>query len=411
MRTQSKSIKDLINGLRNTHDRVVVFTQSQELIWDYLLSSTGRYNVSYNPKYWDVKIDKKIISGRLVPGFKIGLNTGAGGDVGLDCPGTDLVFTCNPFYPLLPTDGVFKDPFSFTTITPALGFKPLDIINREKSLAIKLSSFNDLIRLHDYMVVNSIEHSVETEDEGNTHLIRSASRVNPSKMVFIDGPFLVEELLSFARNKEILFNHEIEFHYPDFTIVRELLRVFDEFPESGLTAEFLSFRLSVSPITIAKILEFLLLAGCLKKAYQNNDHITIHKGYVDNPDKLFKLIPEGTYSIKALLKQLKLPRISLLKALKHYEGKGINFAYVPKLTEDIYIYMKPLKNEEYNKACAAIHLQLSFMSDWVSRGDRFLNEWLERKIEKHCLETNSKAVLFAVGQATHLNFNPSVPME
>lgn len=406
MRTPSKT--DKLNELRNQHDRVIVFTQNEEFVWDYLLNCTGRFTISYNSLLWDKKEHKKITLGRLTSGYKLGLVTGASGDVGLDCPGTDLVFTCNPFYPISKTDGVFKDSFAFPPLLSKIGTKPIDVL-KHSPCAIRFSSANDLIKLHDFTTIHQIQHSIEAQSEEAIHFIKNSAKVNADKTVLIDGPYKPEELIIYQNCKEIWLNYEMEYRYPEFNVVREILRIFDEFPESGLSKDFIAFRMSVHPITLNKALEFLVLAGCLKKAYQNNDHITIHKTYIPNPDKLFQKIPEGTYPIKTLLKHFNIKRENLIPFLKHYEGKGLNFSYVPKVDEDLYVYVKPMKNEEYNNAYQAITFHLSFMNDWITNGDKFINRWLEQKIEKHCLETNSRAVLFAVGQATSLNFTSDQP--
>lgn len=398
MPTPSKT--ELIDALREENSRVIVFTQNEEFVWDYLLNAKGRFNIGYNPLYWNRKENKKITLGSLSPGYKIGLRTGCSGNVGLDCSATDLIFTRNPFFPISKQDAVFKEDFHF----PPIHFRavrPIDFINQE--CAIKFNSLNSLIRFHDFLTLNSIEHSLESQDEKSIHLTKSSTKINPQKSILLDGPYCPEDLVSFQNCKEIIVNHEMAFHYPAFKIVKEILQIFDEIPESGLSESFLSFRMSVSPITIRKALEFLVLAGCLKRAYQNNDHITIHKGYYAAPDDVWKKIPEGTHAIKHLIRYLNVPRETIIPLLTHYEGKGINFSYVPKVDEDLYAYVKPLGQEEYGKAYQALAMQMTFMSGWIQGGDTFLNSYLNQKIEKHCQETSSQAVLFAVGQATRLN--------
>jgi len=401
-------VRNKIIELRNEHDRVVVFTQDENLVLDYLINAPGRFNVSYNEMYWQKPEHKKICEGQLMPSFKVAVTPlEKPCDVGLDRHASQVVFTANPFFKLLSNDAVVKTKFKFPEVRVTKYYKKMDAVELLKPVAILFDSNKKIIRTHDWMVLSEIKHSVNTEEESDVHLCLSGDKVNENKNVYFDFNPNAEMLFPYYKNKAIYLS-DMEYKAASYPVMRDIISVFSELPDSGVSKDFLIFRLGTHPTTISNSIDFLIMAGCVKRAYTDSESITIHKQYAASKDDIFRLIPDGTWKIKQIIKQMKIKRESLFQILKHYEGKGLNFSYVPNNDNEIFVCVKELTHDLYVKTNEYMNLNSIFLNNLISTPtgvSKQLNTWLDSKIEKHCLATGTKAVLFADGQATSLNFN------
>lgn len=405
MRTNPKgNIPKKITQLRDEYERVVVFTQDENLVLDFLVNQPGRFLVGCNETYWDKPRHNKICDGALMPSFKVGVTQfNKPCDVGLDRDGRDVVFTANPFFNLRRTDAIVKTKFRFPKVKHTPEFKLMDAYELLKPVGILFESKQKLIKVHDWMIINDAKHSLTSEEEATVTLALHNERVSADKHIYFTFNPNVEMLFPHFKNKEIYLS-DISFKHISYPVIKNIFQIFNEFQDCGITKEFISFRLSAHPSTITNTLEFLILSGCVKRAMSDKEVVTIHKKYIESPDDMLRMIPEGSWQVKQLMKHLKLQRESVFQVLKKYEGKGLNFSYVPKNDDEIFVAVKDLDNDAYSKTNEYLKLNSFFMNDLIESGENHINKWLESKIEKHCLATGTKAVLFADGQETTLNF-------
>lgn len=394
---QKTTLSQLVSETLNVNDRVIVFTQDMTVVEDFLLNYPGRWNVAINEELWPSIQSDKICKGVLKKGFKAALVDGRArnAEIGLDHGASRVIFTKNPWFPTKHGDAVLKDWFRFPTIKIVDNKSYLHFIDFHPSCFIKTESVHEYNRLHDLLSFQNIEHSTGFEDFKSIHVAHSPRYTAKHTALLYVGAELPQRMMGFHNCEEIYLVEDINMYRMEYRELKEIEKIFIENPMMGIHPDFVAFRIGLHPASIKRMLNFLCLCGVLKKAHSDSQTITLFK-MAKKEDEFYDRIPQGTFTISTLAKHLRIDRQEVIPILKKYE---VHITYVPASEKQLYIHVNGLNDTQYRKALDATTEMHRIYGELANNAERYINRYIETKIEKHCKESSSKAVLFAEGQA------------
>jgi hypothetical protein len=387
-----------------TNDRVVVYTNNDTHVQDFLTQCSGRWQVAVNPYFWSRGkfVNDKFTNGPVKDGFKIGFVSKderfPGETIGLDTEhGCRLVFTKNPFFAPNHKSYIIKTELSFppTSIEPHL--PPLLAIqkNTDSGIVFINRSKHDYNGLHDQLIMQDIEHSLGSSGERKgIHLVWPPKFLEGDNIILYDMKHC-QELFAYHGFKAVTVVRNIDQNVNlKFDDLHRILSVFTEVPHSAINVDFIAVKVWLHPKTILKCMAFLVEAGCLAPVRTDDGRIQVYKkGPGPKNDALFHRIPEGEMSAYSLANHLQINRTELFSLLKGYEGSGIIFSYVIQKNQKLWKYIQELTREKYAETIERIRDTNVFLESLMSQGEKFLNSYLEEKIQRLCLERAFEAEL------------------
>jgi len=409
----SQNLPQEITTILSTNDRVIVFTQDTSLIKRFLLEEPGRWNVKLNPQFWSEEkfSDKRIFRGHVKQGYKVGISTGddlqfQGSEIGLDVKGSRITFTKNPFFPI-ETENVFilKDHFSFPVLRRIDHLPPVLAAQKEGTPLIICpdGSYNYYL-LHDQLTMQEISHTLETSgDKGRLHLMRVPSYVEGYEKAVVYGSVPLDYLMCYHNLDLIVLVRNESIATVKLELIGALMDCFSEIPDSALSVEYLSIKTSAHPRSVLRALMFMEYSGCAKKVRADNRVVSIHKKGSIPDDLEFHSIPEGEHRVSALIRNLRIPREDLFTLLKKYEKKGLIFSYVPGPSLNLWGLKDEMTEEIYAQTVDTIMREEEFITNVENMGEFFLNNFLEERIQNHCLGNNVNAKIYSEDNSISLS--------
>lgn len=395
-------IETLSEALK-THDDILVFTQNDDLIRKFFLDGPGRWNILINEKWHKKEAfqHEKIYQGKTKEGYKIGAQWTADkrnpGIIAKSNSSTGRILFCkNAFWDVQSFSFIVKDRFSFPKIKTTAHLPPIMAIQKEKPpIAIVCESAQQYHNLHDQLVMQEIDHSLDTSGEFKPiHLMLYPRYIEGYDKAIIYGFKPVSAILPFHNFEQLIWVRQDDVRITvNWEKLQMLLRCFAEAPDSALSTDYFAMKTLLHPSTIDRNLLFLLRCGVVSRVLHNDAHVILHKNRAIPNDLDFAMIPEGEYSVQKLLTHMKIPREDLFPLLKRYEGQGLIFSYSPKRIASLWKFERELSREKFHESLEALQGEDLFLSDLIQIGEIELDRYLERTIQRHCLANNKTAVI------------------
>jgi len=363
----------------------------------FILDEPGRWKVAINPMYWSSINSDKVCRDTLKKGYKAALIDARrhDADIGMDCPAARVIFTKNPWFKITNEDAVIGDRFRYPTIKIVNHNSYLHFIDFHPSCFIKTESVHEQNRLHDLLSFQNVDHSTGFEDFKTIHVGSTPRFSDKHQSLLYVGADMPQMMMGMHMFKEIFLVEDLNMYRMEYRDLKEIEKIFIENPMMGLHPEFVSFRIGMHPNNVKRLMNFLCLCGVLKKAHSDSQTITIHK-LAKNQDEFYDRIPQGTFTIGTLAKHLRIDRKDVIPILKKYD---VHISFIPTNEKQMYIYANGLTDVNYKKAIDANSNMYRIYGEMAHDAEKFINRFIETKIEKHCKESNSKAVLLTEGQA------------
>lgn len=386
------SISKQITDDLNVSEHVIVYTQSADTMRDFLVNEPGRWSVQVNPMFWQSPEHKKIGHG---PGYKVSVSDSLAA-VGLDCDAKRIVFTKRP---LIPKKGstIVKEYFSYPKFKIVDSYASLVAVKNYPQLFIRAEDNVNYNFLHDQLSMAGVHHSVDTEEPKDV-MVSLSGRPKPGMVALLYGFHSIMELMRFHECSEIILVNPINNITPPLRSLQYIMAVFNENPASVLSTEYIAFRTMANPETVKKHLRFLMMSGCVKRARADNQQITINKKTSVKAIE-YQMIPEGTHTISKLISHLRIQRHELFPLLKKYEGDLI-FSYLPAVTTSFWVAIRDMTEATYFSSKERFQVEQQDLINLQLLGSQFINEKLDRMIERYCVSSKARATLWRAGVCT-----------
>lgn len=405
------SLAKLILEAADRFEHVTVFTQDLLGIQTFLFKETGKWNISINEKWWPSFEHEKMRIGKTLDGYKIGLVNPESAEIGLNArvANEKIYFTKNPFDSIPEKTFIIKDHFSFPKLSKVSHFPPIIALQKEgRNLLLCPDGVHDYISLHDQFSMQGIEHSIETSGEIKApHIVKSLSFMKDFSGAVVYGYRPFEELFKLNNLEKIVLVRPLDFfHVIRFEKVQKVMRCFTEMAEFGISPEYIGFKTFLHPDTVTKILQFMNYGGFVQRLRTDGEMISIYKKGTA-PDSIeFHSIPEGTFKIHALIKHLQIAREDLFPLLKKYEKNGLIFSYLPTNNLKLWKMSREMMQSDFQTLIQQMSQEQSMIEDFIGNEEEKTNAFLEDRIQKHCINKKSEAILFNSGETIVINPNP-----
>lgn len=409
-----KLLAKRVTKVLKKHGKVLVFTQDEDEIRRFLIEEPGRWNVEINEIYWDKSVFRNQLSceGNLCEGYKFAIGDNLlcldGGKVGLD-KNSDVIFSKNPFRKITEKTFIIKDLISFPRIRREDHLPPILAIRKEGTpIVFKCDGIASYHALHDQFTMQGIDHSVFTSGEVKPiHLTWKCLYGTKADKVVVYGLTPIHELAAFNDCRELIIVRPTEVvSAAQPGQIKAISRCFADTPTMALTADYIAFKTFLHPSSVKKALFFMHRAGSVVRVRKEESRIIIHKTGPMPKEIEYHSIPEGTYSISALVKHLRIQREGLFDLLKKYEGKGLVFSYAPTKAQTLWLWKKAVEDNQYETTLSEIQQEETLLTAMESGDDMILNVMLEDRIQKHCLGSGTEAEFVMFDQIIAISPRP-----
>ena len=334
--------------------RVLVFTQSVSLVRSFLYDHPGKWTANFNHKLWprEVSIHDK-------PG-KISYVKDSIPQVGVDCPSTDIIFTCRPMTKVPPNYVVIQGSFK----SPIVRLRDRDTLDKIYQPDVVFTDNAEHYRVKRYLT-----------DKPQVSVCESVRYVTGKHAVvrIRTKPVTTDDLACLHSMENVWVDNDVVWEdIPSFNqcnaVIDTIGLLGDVASTSGVSAEWVTRHVACNPLIVPKALEFLCEAGTLKAFNRDQSTVTI-------ADPIDGII---AYSYAEALK--KFGKDFMVDLKNKEEAKELQFGYNCSIKR-YYVAVKALNRHDYNDAVRKVREETS---KWyqVVESSKWLNQRLHDNVRK-----------------------------